>query len=221
MTLHPSRNAVTLTELLVSLVVVAALLVLFFPVGNRILANAQTNRCVSILRSWHHGFTLFAADNENQIPPYRVVIRNPNGTTSNGDAWTPYIRPYLADEKALKMHRCPVIRSYKVYYGMNARFSEVFTKLTAVPLPAKQYLLTESKGANWTRVTAEKFYDDSEIPNGEGPSEAAFQHFGGKANILFLDGHVESRTSPEIPNRRNGHSGTSAEYLGFFQGKAP
>ena len=83
-----------MTELLVTIGVIAVVAGFAIPVVSRARAAAQSVSCVSNLRQIWLGFTQYAAANEHCLPdPFR-----------SGASWEQLLRPYLSDPAAFQ---CP------------------------------------------------------------------------------------------------------------------
>ena len=116
-----SRRAFTLIELLVTIGIIAALCVLLFGVASRTRMSMQSTKCISNQRQIVAGCLLYAADNDNRLPPF--------GNSSNYDfarSWVYLVSKYLnilPDHLvSVTAYRCPradagAFNSYAVNYG--------------------------------------------------------------------------------------------------------
>ena len=81
MQFHKSRrNGFTLTELLVVIVIIAALSSLVFMMGSRALKKADGVRSISNMRQIGTMLGAYASDNSNRLPAPRADIPLPNGS---------------------------------------------------------------------------------------------------------------------------------------------
>jgi prepilin-type N-terminal cleavage/methylation domain-containing protein/prepilin-type processing-associated H-X9-DG protein len=75
------RDGFTLVELLVVIVIIAALAALSFTVGPRMLLRARTNAATQNLRQLGPLISTYAADHEMKLPPAKASVTQPDGTT--------------------------------------------------------------------------------------------------------------------------------------------
>lgn len=75
----------TLVEMLVVIVIIAALAAVIFPMAARIREKASENKCISQLRSWGTVMALYSADNSGNIE-----VRNWNSIGNPGSSYTVY-----------------------------------------------------------------------------------------------------------------------------------
>ena len=91
------RSAFTLIELLVVIGIIAVLVGILLPVLGHARASSQSVTCLSNLRQVMTGFTLYANDNRQFLPP-------PNDPAKVNQSWESYLKPYLRGGEAF---RCP------------------------------------------------------------------------------------------------------------------
>ncbi len=204
-----SSPGFTLTELLVAMAIIAVLVLLAVPIQQRIAEQNNTVKCLHRLRSI--GTILLDATREQQ-QPVRFWY---NGST--GMMWnTMLVVKGYATHDVLRQLSCPNIeyaapngsvsgRHYGVFAGDPHGRLETLTEGGAVgntyalnlrthPQPGSALFLVDS-------ATAAKAPSIRAYPGGVGlPSVTAggihLRHQG-KANLLFLDGHLELSS----PNR--------------------
>jgi prepilin-type processing-associated H-X9-DG protein len=85
------RDSFTLTELLVTICIIALLVVIAFPAYSAALQHANCTGCCSRMRTLGMAFGLYATDNNEQLPG-RV-----EGTGNN--KWPVLLEPYVPDVK--------------------------------------------------------------------------------------------------------------------------
>ncbi|HWL51082.1 MAG TPA: prepilin-type N-terminal cleavage/methylation domain-containing protein [Chthoniobacteraceae bacterium] len=201
-----------LVEALVSLVLIAILAVVLLPLMGSMAERARTAKCLTNLRTFHTVLNAYTRDNNGRFPSYRKYITREDGTSANGADWRTTIAPYLPDvPKRTRLRNktldvCPSAdfeskNSYTFYYALTAESTSADpTALAQVETPAHYFLLGESHG-------------QMRIYRGSGINDFDFRHQG-RANLLFLDGHLESRLPDEIPLTK-----TTREYNSFWLGK--
>ncbi len=203
-----SNRGLTLIETVAGAAILIILVALLLPIITAMNHRNETIKCLGHLQHMHSGFIAYTNDHNGSLPPYRENWPQEDGTTLRGDFWSTKIKPYLSPDK--KYFKCPaekVIPSN--HYGMNVGISPGGAlkpeKISNTNLPSKRYLLADA--VNTTRITATAF-----------TTEGGFRHDHRQINLIFLDGHVESRAVEELPIPANGFKKTDADYKAFFSG---
>ena len=181
------RAGFTLVELLVVIIIIGVLSALVLTVLPSVRANASKAKCLSNLRAVGPAFDMFAADNNGYYPAVTYHSKNTAGRVNpNKSHWWHELRPYLGslnikDEGASEdspFAICPLGLT-----GMNSKINYYYqTPRVTIGRPAKIMLLGDSNShvlSLWAGAT-----DDSD--------HASPQRHRGKANYLFVDGHVET-----------------------------
>lgn len=190
------RPAFTLVELLVVVAIIAVLATLLLSVSSRMLAAGRRAQCLSNLAELGKGFSSYMGDNELSLPPKKPTGEGAQDWLVNIDAYVPY---------SAKIYICPAnrtrivstlntnlvtsyaintyLRDYPDQYPMfRPKISPLF-----LPAPSKVGLLID--GANgWLKETQ--------------PDRIAFVHRG-DANVLFLDGHVQTLRRSQLVDSNN------------------
>lgn len=194
----------TLIELLVVLGIVLCLATLSWPALRRSHAAAQTTRCSTNLRVLGQASLLYAAENNMVLPATSHAA--PDGSES----WTHTLQPYAAGPVTFK---CPVDenRSRSRTYVMNdfltknphpAPFLD-YSSLLKISRQMDTVLYVEA--ANSTGVPSDHFhfseYFQTEIPSADFAQWVGVKRHAGKANYLFVDGHVETLSWEQVQAR--------------------
>lgn len=198
----------TLVELMVVIALVAVLSGLALASVSKINSRANTMKCVSVLKSLGAATLLYTTENGGELP------RSFHSAGSyRQPGWAASIAPYLGIEedqlnnnwaRVFNAHfRSPADPSADPFiysYGFNVHFEldpngddfvgspQTWRRLSQIPAPASTILIGQTKPVlfgdhlmchQWSGVQAAKNALNHEIHNG-------------KANYLFLDGHVET-----------------------------
>ncbi len=195
----------TLVELLVVIAIIAVLAALAVPAVTRALDSSKRAACVSNLSVLGKAFHLYTAE-QGTFPQNTDAITQ---TNLQPQEWLFDLKPYLGGKSSVTM--CPVkhMRDGKVQtfsskrdtnlvtnYGINYWVSEgireggwgTTTKrrpsLVNIPHASKVGVLIDAN-KNWLKADADQFQYVSIVHSGA-------------ANVLFMDGHVESLTSNKL-----------------------
>jgi prepilin-type N-terminal cleavage/methylation domain-containing protein/prepilin-type processing-associated H-X9-DG protein len=98
---RPHRAAFTLIELLVVIAIIAILAAILFPVFAQAKAAAKKTVCLSNIKQWGVGFTMYVTDYDDTFPSQE--FSNPGTQDQNGNSsWIVVIQPYA--EKAANIN---------------------------------------------------------------------------------------------------------------------
>jgi prepilin-type processing-associated H-X9-DG protein/prepilin-type N-terminal cleavage/methylation domain-containing protein len=193
---RPSRRAgaFTLVEFLVALAVVAVLAVLLMGAVSRVAEAGRRVRCIHNLSTLGKGFQSYMNENQLTLPSPNETSEIQPGATAPADwmfavqRYVPYSpEVYLCDSNPVKFKSDRVPSTLETNYAINywmregmQRFPLFLPRISplAVPAPSRVGLLLDGTAA-WIKK--------------EQPARVAWCH-GGAVNVLFLDGHVETRT---------------------------
>ena len=206
-------HAFTLIELLVVISIIAILAALLFPAVSRGLSSARSAACSSNLRQVGVGFTIYLEENGG-----RVQLAWVNNTSQAQQFDLPYTGGWIdyyhgrLPEGEKNVGGCPVQRANKASiwkaakktakeiamyrtYGLNSRL----TSNTTGPLPIESYespssALLIGDGDNTDSGGKAAYYNSG--LNEVRPPESVHND---RANMLFLDTHVEGRAKADIP----------------------
>lgn len=204
--LHSALPGLSLVELLVTIGVVSILGTILLAVMSTIWNRKDSVQCVVNLRAIHSGYMLWAADHGGTIPLYQY--EDEGGTQRNQtyigvEGFSDYLpsgalipeTPAGVKNGYAYPHICPSDEKrntgnfgyFGYSYGANGRMIANGQNVVA----------------RWTTPSQTMFYIDATstfMPaNAAWPSRFAGRH-NGRANAIFLDGHVESLAQEDIPS---------------------
>lgn len=206
---HYVKGGFTLIELLAVIGIVAILAAILIPVIFSVRERAESSRCVTNLRSLHSGYMLWANDHNGQIPFHQREdegggLRNITYIAYGGE-FSKYINegarvpgaPENPSSGYTDPHICPAdgerdpaTGSYGYFgfsYGGNGRM----------------IVNGQNVVSRWTQPAKTLFYIDARsffFPANSAYADNFRGRHGGKANAVFLDGHVKALTLEEIPD---------------------
>jgi prepilin-type N-terminal cleavage/methylation domain-containing protein/prepilin-type processing-associated H-X9-DG protein len=219
-------SAFTLIELLVVIAIIAILAAMLLPALSKAKAKAQTAQCSSNARQLSLATQLYSMDNGDKLPA--------TGQNTDPYVWIPLIKPYIGNSDTNRattmggVFNCPTLmslahenvqiagRSYAVSEKLD-RANDTFTKpggrrITQANRPTHTALLGD--GARNEKLTGVYYRIEcwAAIPGtGKGPNlePAVYPPLHNlRANVAFLDGHVEALGTNVTAIRCIGHQGT-------------
>lgn len=191
-----SPQGFSLVELLVILAVLGILAAILFPVVSSAVASSRSSRCMSNLRQLGSGVQLYANDHNGLFPAN-------GGSKESPQLWGQRIAPYVGIDflgpvnqgklppdpfSCPEEHDMTMTGSHRSHYSKNIELNgspSGTVKVTQIPYPEKTFLLADSLGRDMSYL-----YEKSFAPRHDG-----------KANVIFVDMHVESLDPAKI-NRK-------------------
>lgn len=217
-----SRYGFSLTELLVTLAVVAVVLALLLPGLSRTRRGALESRCVSNLRQLGAALHLYASENQQRLPEAHETLEG--GASRYWQVCLQYSDPSNAHSRGIlpnenranikeivTVYHCPanphrVGRWGSPNYAMNRAVGG--SRLANIPHPHQIVLLADAgvRGdiQQDPRVGPDKWlcYGTDAVGTFEWQRSVNFDvHSGRRANFLFIDGHVEGVARDEVARR--------------------
>ncbi|NBS14055.1 MAG: prepilin-type N-terminal cleavage/methylation domain-containing protein [Verrucomicrobia bacterium] len=185
----------SLVELLVGMAVLGCLATLAMPSLRAGYDEAGRIRCSGNLFQLGKGMLLYAADNQMCLPQ----------TDHQNDSWTNSLKPYVGESLVI---RCPCdeVKTRNRTYVMNDYLSAApcgaeylsalnLSRLVNVERPGRTVFFFELSKTYGAKSVPDHLhlaeYNGEEIPPGAFKSLVGVERHGGRANYLFLDGHVE------------------------------
>lgn len=213
---RPFQTAFTLVELLVVIAVIAILASLLLPALANGKKRARATQCLNNLKQLGISFRIYADENDGviQLDPF----------TSSTNSWATILSTNV-QINSLNVFLCPAYKPFFFerwhnVYGIRgdpptncaSGPNKVLFKPDCVANPAEYILLADTTSQGQKGNTARQYY----MFKISDPLRVVHARHGGKANGLFLDGHVESCG----PSRLEA-LGISAEYgtdtvVGYF-----
>ena len=205
------RRAFTLIELLTVIAIIGILAAILIPTVGAVREKARAAQCVSNQRQIAQGMLLFAGDNKNRLPaPFP------------GQDWIQKISPYIQafnwdSDKSRYIWLCPSDNSGDRWsgYGMSNHLNKsggngFGVTLNVIPNPSRTILLGDVLRNQWDDAAPAPWHEGGLVVMGlrhaggdrERPKQfdsvGQFMAAPGKANVAFLDGHVNALTAAEL-----------------------
>ena len=183
------RTGFTLIELLVVIAIIAILASILFPVFSRARAKARETQCKSNLRQIGLAFAMYIDDHEGLLPPcedgmtYSTLwSHNPREVLNS---WHDLLMPY---SRNADLFACPDQTKNRIGipepgHGMNEALGRSFEG--GVYAPSQMILALDQ-----ARPESPSWY--VALPVSLPHEGVGFRH-SGRANVLFLDGHVKGQ----------------------------
>lgn len=213
-----SGSGFTLVELLVVIVIIAALTAIGFPVAKRMKEAAARTQCMTQLRSWAVAIGGYSADHDGKIEwePWPSIGTNPLEYSPYVTYWTGDSTDSSGFEAQMKQRCCPSLGWKKVPGGPNAPVTYAMIqpvgitgvgisgrrddgKSSAYPAslikrPSKFMLMIDATGAGYTVSTAAQFQSKVKPLTIAGPNARHQQ----SVNALLADYSVRAMSWTEI-----------------------
>jgi prepilin-type processing-associated H-X9-DG protein/prepilin-type N-terminal cleavage/methylation domain-containing protein len=184
------QAAFTLTELLIVVAIVAILAAILMPVGRRMIEQGNQAKCMSNLRQLYGVLMFYAAEN-NQMLPSPDVNEDPD--SQSAAHWFRRLDRYIAQQERIKILTCPSAKTFKpgdwsTAYGMNYYLGKNQDWRTlSIDQKSRVVLLADAViNPAWHSAGSAIFEDGGPF------NKTVDLRHGGRANFLFLDGHVEA-----------------------------
>ena len=186
----------TLMEILVVLAIIAILSAILLPVFARVREQGRITQCKSNLHQIGLAMQQYADDN-GKYPLWLTTALPTVGQSADGPGWAYRILPYAGN---LQLFRCPskgpkdgVVEDVTPADGLNQSVSVHYTDYqmnihlsglpsTQVKRPANMVMLRDSSDLESTNSSCYSFGGNSSTP---------YTTHLGRANYLFVDGHVK------------------------------
>lgn len=210
----PSVRGFTLIELLVVIAIIGLLAAMLFPALSKASAKAKQVKCASNMRQIGLGISMYADDFDGKLP------QTAHETLSTNKIWIRKLLPYVGQSDAIRLCPADPTRNERresggTSYILNeyvsvpivdsfGRMLEPLPKLDQFRQPSETMLLFEvaedygpsifsdhTHSRSWLRSGWEGVVADIQ-PNRHRTGASNEDRSNGRANYLFIDGHVES-----------------------------
>ncbi len=209
----------TIVELMVAIVIVAALAALIFALTSRALKKAKSMQCVQNLRDWSMVFNSSSTERNGRLylpDNWAAVSGQPYNPTGDNQGASPFLRHWDLDLQTamdiqFSKRGCPLIRDEApdnnygnpaATYRMNVNLREPRTASNRNPLPEVD--LTRLKRAS-TKIIFMDGYMEGDLTLEQADLEkelvpAGEVHGNGKVHAVFADLHVEPINVSDLQN---------------------
>ena len=204
----PSQDrGFTLTEILVSMGIIALLTALLIPAVSRTMEMANSARCISHLKAMGVGFAGFAMDHQNELPA--SLINLPPAPVR---VWYWDIAPYIPTEDSLMVgvFNCPSAAPGSHCYGYDY-FAGTPTGLSGNRQPRLNTLQNAYGGKRWLVMDSHNRLINNSSSGVMSPTVAPRLRHGKMAHVLLPDLSVQSLGREEL----------NASYFPFVLTKIP
>ncbi len=217
----------TLVELLVVVGIIAILAGVTLSALSSALARARTAKCAGNLRAIGGGLLAFASDHDDNFPQAGAVIPYNNAQDGSGQyGWTQQIEPYMGG-KGLDVYQCPdssrIIKqnaTYSYFMGAHAAIASTggFGPVSLLRMrAASQHILGGDIAFNGPFTANDADKDDYVQDPAFNGNSGGIRIHGGRSNILFADGHIESLSSFDKNTMTTRYDGPGFDYLSTQQ----
>lgn len=210
-----ANSGFTLLELLVTVVILSVLAALLFPIRAMMIEKSEATKCVANLRNIGQAALLYAAENQNNLVPYRIdPVGDPAGF------WWDHLHEFVGRDRGRSGayvdgilvrypgFNCPASEDRRYHINLICGWNDGSRTIPVSYLKLGQGCIQNERvfelpgGAAKTAWFAcpsasggafqpERFRSDDNF--------FGFLH-GKTANVLFMDGHIENVPDPDFAN---------------------
>ncbi len=205
----------TLIEILVGISIIGILAALLYPAIGKATEQAKLAQCTNNLRQIGVALLSYSNDHDGRFPiPWDNPNPPPPAPPGDDSLWYVHMPPYGLTGKSYvcpsAVHRYPGLSgdSFKdTSYGLSATVSQA--KLVGIASPSERFLAGEGNQlASWKSAGSSLEYggalnngptpasDDSDNATGEA-GWIRYRH-AGRANMLYVDGHVGAISKADV-----------------------
>jgi prepilin-type processing-associated H-X9-DG protein/prepilin-type N-terminal cleavage/methylation domain-containing protein len=211
----------TLVELLVTMAILVVLVVASMTIGRRVIDSAHASTCTSNLRQVGGMLLMYAADNNQKLPPLQSEPSRETGM--RGPIWPVQLAHagYMWDGQGnlpcgTGVWTCPKCDFMaNTYGGYGVAEDSVFVygeryptdvrdpgslRLHMIKNPSNTWLIGDTSRNSETPKKG--WYAIWSRPNRWAGNHGPAVRHGGKVNVCMVDGHVEALTLKEIEERK-------------------
>jgi prepilin-type N-terminal cleavage/methylation domain-containing protein/prepilin-type processing-associated H-X9-DG protein len=202
----------TLIELLVVIAIIAILAAILFPVFAKARAKAQQTKCISNLKQYGMGITMYAQDYDGLVATYsyggagtteyvlsRIMFSNDYIKTMDicvCPTWKPWKWQANAYYNTYGLNNTQLVYDNTYAYNLSNPTFRYF-KMYSIAKPAQTILLADSIGIKSDAGTTLNKQSNGFVTSGTGEGRIHLRH-NGLADVCFLDGHVAACDKTKI-----------------------
>lgn len=203
-----------MVEMLIVMVVILMLGTLLFLVARKQIEASRAVKCAGNLRQFGLAVQIRVAET-GDIPPYKDWV-------GNLGLWRNALAPYMPISS--KVDSCPsekttpykgdYVGNFVAHYGWNTAMSSPggAKKSVLISKPSRLFLMADTEGSWYVTSRDRKDIAVSEYYG----HNFKFRH-SGRANVLFLDGHVEALLPEDVPTT---DEKATVRYMEFWLGRS-
>ena len=212
---HPMKKTFTLIELLVVIAIIAILAGMLLPALNNARENGRTKGCMSNIKQMGALCLLYANDSDGYLPFVKTTYNNVDYGAyvyDNIYYWQKRLKQQYTGSESVNLSNCPAIiaarkgySAVKTTYGMNLYLASgtmshsgyhsgwnktPLRQISKIQAASRAGMMVENyRHGTWNGVES----------SASGETRTYFIH-NKKANVVFLDGHAETRGYLGIPS---------------------
>jgi prepilin-type N-terminal cleavage/methylation domain-containing protein/prepilin-type processing-associated H-X9-DG protein len=204
------KRGLTLIELLVVVAIILLLAGLTFSLARSSIGRSKLSACASNLGQIGKAVNLYAAENEDRIPPIQTFSNRVELTKGepfvrvdgSPERWVEALQPFVGNRDVLFCPADDAARTATRKLTANGERSNEFTSYETTNLPVRFRDAQGRPNVTLSAVDIDLPYAADVTLHLRGPEEKHVTVHGDWANVLYLDGRVQSTRLTNEPKVR-------------------